>query len=260
MVFPLKVCITLLLVLIITEISKRINPAIGGILMGLPLGAGLSTFFLAYEQGVPFLINAIPYGILGLGSSLLLSLGYYLTNRWFPHPVRWISALRGSLGGVVIYGAVSYLYRCFSINLGQAVGVTFFVMIFNFFLVRWLIPPALKPPKKKISLLLVLYRAGITGIFIAVVTALAPKLGPVWSGILSAFPIVLYQVMVFLHVEEGPEVYPGIIIGFAYSVGNLLVFYLLLAFLLPYMSLPATYSIVYGVSFVFLYLLNRLRH
>lgn len=258
--FFIKILITLILVILLTEISKRVRPAVGGILMGLPLGAGLSTYFLAYEQGIPFLIQAIPWGILGLSSSLVFSLAYYLTDRFFPHPVRVVSALRSSLVAIVVYGLVSSGLRLFPLRLEVALLVTLGAIFLNLGLVRWLIPPSIKPPKTQFSLTLILLRGVITAFTIALITGMARIIGPVWSGILSAFPIVLFQVLVFLHVEEGSRVYPGIITGFAYSVLNLLLFYLLLAFFLPLIGLNLTYLIVYLSSMVFLYLLNRLRH
>ncbi len=258
--FFIKILITLVLVILLTEVSKRVRPAVGGILMGLPLGAGLSTYFLAYEQGIPFLLKAIPWGILGLSSSLFFSLSYYLTDRFFPHPVRIVAALRSSLVAILVYGVVSLGLRLLPLRLEIALLVTFGMIFLNLGLVRWLIPPSVKPPKTQFSLKLILVRGLVTALTIASITGMARVIGPVWSGILSAFPIVLFQVLVFLHVEEGPKVYPGIITGFAYSVMNLLVFYLLLALLLPVLGLNLTYVIVYLFSMVFLYLLNRLRH
>ena len=258
--FFVKILITLALVILLTEISKRVRPAVGGILMGLPLGAGLSTYFLAYEQGIPFLLQAIPWGILGLSSSLLFALSYYLADKFFPHPLRFISALRCSFAAMLVYGVASIGLRSLPLRMEIALPVTLGVIFLNFLVVRWIIPPSLKPPKTHMSLPLILLRGLITAVTIALFTGIAHLIGPAWSGILSAFPIVLFQVLVFLHVEEGPKVYPGVITGFSYSVTNLLLFYLLLAFLLPVASLHLTYVIIYLFSMVFLYLLNRLRH
>jgi hypothetical protein len=258
--FFVKILITLVLVILLTEISKRVRPAVGGILMGLPLGAGLSTYFLAYEQGIPFLLQAIPWGILGLSSSLLFALSYYLAERFFPHTLRIVSALRSSLAAILAYGVASMGLRMLPLRLGIALPVTLGMIILNFLAVHWIIPPSIKPPKTHISLPLILLRGLITAVTIALLTGMARIIGPAWSGILSAFPIVLFQVLVFLHVEEGPKVYPGVITGFSYSVLNLLLFYLLLALLLPVVGLNLTYVIVYLFSMVFLYLLNRVRH
>ncbi len=258
--FFVKILITLVLVILLTEISRKVRPAVGGILMGLPLGAGLSTYFLAYEQGIPFLLQAIPWGILGLSSSLVFSLSYYLVDRFFPHPIRIISAFRSSSGAIFMYGVVSLVLRLLPLRLGVALLVTSGMIFLNLGLVRWLVPPSIKPPKTGTSLRLILLRGLITAFTIATITGIARIIGPAWSGILSAFPVILFQVLVFLHVEEGPKVYPGIITGFAYSVMNLLLFYLFLALLLPVIGLNLTYLIVYLFSMVFLYLLNRLRH
>ena len=173
--------------------------------MGLPLGAGLSTYFLAYEQGIPFLLQAIPWGILGLSSSLLFALAYYLADRFFPHPLRLVSTLRSSLVAILAYGVASMGLRLLPLRLGIALPVTLGVIFLNFLAVRWIIPPSIKPPKTRLSPPLILLRGLITAVTIASLTGMARMIGPAWSGVLSAFPIVLFQVLVFLHVEEGPK-------------------------------------------------------
>lgn len=258
--FTIKICLTLFIVLLLTEISKRVKPAVGGILMGLPLGAGLSTYFLAFEQGIPFLLEAIPGGIFGLSSSLLFSLSYYLADRWLVIKNRLLSSIVSSCISILVYALVSVGGRMLNLSLGSSLLITVTMIAGNLLVVRWLIPPSIKPPTKKLSFTLLFIRAFLTALTIAVITGIAHLIGPVWAGILSAFPIVLFQVLVFLHVEEGPQVYPGIITGFAYSVTNLLLFYLMLAFLLPKVGLNLTFLLVYVFSAIFLYLLNRVRH
>jgi uncharacterized membrane protein (GlpM family) len=58
-----KLIISILVVVILSEISKKINPLLGGILSGLPLGTGLAVYFISYEKGIEFLIGGIPWAV-----------------------------------------------------------------------------------------------------------------------------------------------------------------------------------------------------
>jgi len=58
----IKILISTVIVVLLAEISTRINPVLGGILSGLPLGAGLSVYFISYQNGIEFLVTGIPWG------------------------------------------------------------------------------------------------------------------------------------------------------------------------------------------------------
>jgi hypothetical protein len=63
MLVLIKLVLSVIIIVAIAEISKKISPQIGGIISGLPLGTGLSIYFISYEQGVDFTIKGVPWGI-----------------------------------------------------------------------------------------------------------------------------------------------------------------------------------------------------
>jgi len=79
----IKIIISTLIVVLLAEISTRVNPVLGGIFSGLPLGAGLSVYFISYQEGIPFLVRGIPWGISALSSSILFCFFYLITGRYF---------------------------------------------------------------------------------------------------------------------------------------------------------------------------------
>ena len=79
----IKILISTVIVVLLAEISTRINPVLGGILSGLPLGAGLSVYFISYQNGIEFLVTGIPWGISALSSSILFCFFYFITGRYF---------------------------------------------------------------------------------------------------------------------------------------------------------------------------------
>ena len=62
----LKIAIAAVTVVVLAEIAKRVDPVLSGVLLGLPLGAGLSVYFVALEQGVDFIVPGLPWAIAGL--------------------------------------------------------------------------------------------------------------------------------------------------------------------------------------------------
>ena len=67
----LKIAIAAATVVGLAEIAKRIDPVLSGVLLGLPLGAGLSVYFVAAEQGVDFVVPGLPWAIAGLCSAVV---------------------------------------------------------------------------------------------------------------------------------------------------------------------------------------------
>ena len=105
----------------------------------------------------------------------------------------------------------------------------------------------------------VIFRAVVGGLTVATVTSLAGVVGAGWSGIMSAFPAMLFPILLVLHFEEGDRLYPGVIEGFGYGIGNLVIFYVLLSFLLPRLGLNLSFVILYAVSVLVLLAIARLR-
>jgi hypothetical protein len=257
--FMVKFLITVFVVVGLSEAAKRINPNFAGILLGLPLGAGITAYFFTYEQGVPFMLGAVPWAIAGLSASLLFTLAYVLAGRWFPRGNRITAMTVSTLAAVIVFFGFSFLLRLLEIDMLKALLLTGAVIALNIFALSRLGIGRGDRSARPMTSGVLLFRAVTAGLTITVITGLANIVGPGWSGILSAFPVMLFPLLLVLHYEEGHRLYPGVAYGFAFSVTNLVLFYVLIAVLLPRVHLNIAFVILYAASTLYLWSLNKAR-
>lgn len=256
-----KLIISIILVLLLAEVSKRVNPLLGGMLSGLPLGAGLSVYFVSFSEGIEFMMNGIPWAIAGLASSLLFCLFYLLADRWLKSNYLILSILVSSLLGFIAFFLCGFGIYSLDLNLLLALVIFGSVFALNLIIVNRLkIEYTLKKDKKRVDTIwLILFRGLVVGIIISIITGVASIVGSKWTGILSSFPSTLFALLLVLHFEEKDRLYPSVIYGFSYSVTTLVVFYLSCLYFLPKVGLNTGFIIVYLISFLYLYLFNKLK-
>ena len=252
-----KLIISIAVVVGLAEIAKRVDPALSGVLLGLPLGAGLTVYFISFEQGVEFLLPGIPWAIAGLASSLLFCLGYLWAGRQIKTG-RIVSVISGSLAATALFFISGAFLRSLELDVIRATLLFLVVAAGNLLILRFLPGGTEQKKAGPLSPKELLLRALIAGLIITGVTMAAPLAGSRWAGILSSFPSTLYALLVIVHYETGDELYPVIIRGFARSVTTLAVFYLGCLAALPFFGLNLGFAIVYAISAAYLFLLHHL--
>lgn len=251
-----KLVVSILSVAGLAELAKRVDPALSGILLGLPLGAGLSVYFIAYEQGIGFFAAGLPWAIAGLASSLLFCLGYLVVGQKYTERLASMGA--GSLAAMTAFFASGLLIRSMDLGIIDAFFVFLVVAVGNIALLRLIPGRTSVRQNKPFSLKEMLTRGLIAGLIITAITAAAPLAGSRWAGILSSFPSTLYALLVIVHYESGNDLYPAIIFNFGRSVTALAVFYLGCWVILPMFGLNLGFAIVYCISALYLYGLHKL--
>ncbi|MHC1761188.1 MAG: hypothetical protein AB9917_17095 [Negativicutes bacterium] len=249
----LKIVISLGTVVALAEIAKRVDPVLSGVFLGLPLGAGLAVYFIAYEQGLAFLIQGIPWAIAGLAASVMFCTAYLFAGRRFDGR-RLLSIVFCSLVAMGVFFVAGAWIRSLDLTLLSGTILFLAIAMFNLFILRW--TAGVQPAKaaKPLGGKGLLLRGVLAGLIILGVTMAAPLAGSQWAGILSSFPSTLYALLVIVHFETGNELYPSIINGFAHSVPALAVFYLGCVVLLPILGLNLGFIGVYVISAGYIYL------
>lgn len=236
------------------------NPIMGGLVSGLPLGAGLSVYFVSASLGIEFMVRGIPWAIAGLSSSLLFCLCYLLVGKYSKVEQKIVKILLSSLGGLCSFLLSALLIKGLNLNLWSACIVFTIIYILNIMALKN-IPDLRNSPissGKANTIPALLLRGSIVGVIVSVITGAAILVGSRWTGILSSFPSTLYALLLILHYEEGDNMYPGVIYGFSFSVITLVVFYLSCLILLPGFGLNLGYVLIYLITFIFLYFFNKL--
>jgi hypothetical protein len=257
--FLIKFFITVSVVIGLSETAKRINPNLAGILMGLPLGAGITTYFFTLEQGVPFMLGAVPWAVAGLSASLLFTLVYVLAGRVYPIRGRILPMVVSTVSAASVFFVFVVIISLFAIDMPRSLVLTAAVMIFNVFILRGLGIRGDKAATLPTTFGVLIFRSAAAGLSITIITGLARVVGPSWSGLISTFPVMTFPLLLALHYEEGDRIYPGVVYGFAFGVSNLVIFYTLASVLLPRFSLNTAFVLLYSVSALYLWGLNKIR-
>jgi hypothetical protein len=196
-IFILKLFLTPLLIAALTLIGRRWGPAVSGAVAGLPLTSGPVSVFLALEQGKAFAATAAVGTLAGLIAVGAFCFAYALV------------ASRTNCTTTAIAGAAAFSV-CASLLLLAPLGLvaTFIVVVFFLAIVLRMMPRArvstsvaifLAEPKWDLAL-----RMAIATGLVFLLTAIAPKLGPQMTGLVSPFPVFGGVLAVFAHRHFGP--------------------------------------------------------
>jgi len=253
----LKIAIAAVTVVVLAEIAKRVDPVLSGVLLGLPLGAGLSVYFVALEQGVDFIVPGLPWAIAGLCAAMIFCTVYLFTGLRLKVG-RQLGIFCCSVAAAAAFFVSGALIRNLEWTVLSATATFLSVAAANIYLLRQLPLPKSVGGSNPVGFRGLLLRGLIAGLIITAVTLAAPLAGSQWTGILSSFPSTLYALLVIVHFETGNTVYPGIILSFSRSVPALAVFYIGCLALLPTLGLNQGFLVVYAISAGYVYLTHKM--
>jgi hypothetical protein len=215
----LKLVVTPALIGAATLAGRRWGQSIGGWLVGLPLTTGPVAFFIALDHGESFAAAAVVGSLAGAVAEVAFSLAY----GWSALRRSWPTAL---LAGTVAYGAVAALVQ------GLALGaVALFALVIVALAVSLRLMPRgapgtapVVPPRWDLPARMVLATT-----VVLVLTALAPRLGARWSGLLATYPLFAAILTAFGHRLQGAGAAIGVLRGLLFGLFSFAGFCLVLA-------------------------------
>jgi hypothetical protein len=224
------------LVTLVTLAVRRWGPAVGGWLAGLPIVAGPVLVFYALEQGNAFAARAAHGTLAGLIATVAFAVTYAPASKRLP----WYLCML--LGWVVFAAAIVALYFMQPGLVASLVVLVAATVFGRRMLRRVRFPPspsasarqAAEPglrsqeyggrvpspgrsaradPPGDLSIRLV-----ATATLVLVLTGLASRLGPAWSGLLNAFPVLTTIVAVFSHAQRGAAAAVAFLHGYLQAI------------------------------------------
>jgi hypothetical protein len=204
-----KIVLPVGMIAVVTVVSHRYGPAIGGILGTVPSKGGPVLLFLAIEQGPSFAATAAATAIGGAGGCGVFCLVY----------ARVCGRVGWPLAGAAAYGAFAATWAVMllvsSIGLWATVVATFAILLIS----RRLLPAAPPITGRRATAATELPARMIAGAGMVVfVTTAGPGLGAVISGLLATIPTVAAVLALFTHAEEGPERTIGVMRGMTHGL------------------------------------------
>ncbi|XWN30589.1 MAG: hypothetical protein ROR55_24465 [Devosia sp.] len=216
----IKILVTAVMVLTLSAINERVGARIAGVLAGFPLGIAVSLFFIGVEQGAPFAALSSVSALGGLGAALVFCAAYWQASA----RLKVMNALGASLAGIVAFlgaaAAISALPQNTWVLLAVVVALTVLAAV----IFRSIdVTGTDTLPRIKMGPKVLAFRAGLASALVLLITGLAGIVGETWAGLLSGFPVTLYPVLLIAHLTYAKEVAHGIIKGFPFGVGSLVI-------------------------------------
>ena len=257
MSFPLllffaKIGLSAGMVITITLIAERVSTRFAGVLLGFPLGAGLTFFFTGIEQGPLFAAESAPWAIQGLSATLVFCLFYSQSGKMVPGNSA-ISLLKPTLWGLSgFFGTAWFLQYAIQDQLWLRIAtvVVVFVGVAVFF--RLSPSPAIRQ-KVPATALILTSRALFAAVVIIIITAMAKAVGPRWSGIFAAFPTTVLPTVWILHYHYGSQTISALFREIPLGMLAIVLFSCAVYYTFP--RLGVCYGILISYAVAFLYLL-----
>ncbi|MFI5327639.1 MAG: hypothetical protein ACHQ7H_15475, partial [Candidatus Rokuibacteriota bacterium] len=212
--------------------------SIGGWLVGLPLTTGPVAFFIALDHGESFAAAAVVGSLAGAVAEVAFSLAY----GWSALRRSWPTAL---LAGTVAYAAAAAAVQ----GLGLGAVALFGLVVVSLALALRLMPPGapgaapVVAPRWDLPARMVLATT-----VVLVLTALAPRLGARWSGLLATYPLFAAILTAFGHRQEGAGAAIGVLRGLLFGLFSFAGFCLVLALGLVPLGIATAFAAAVAVA------------
>lgn len=248
-----KLVVSIGIVLGLSLIAERVSTRIAGLLAGYPLGTAIALFFIGLEIAPTFAAESAVFSLAGFTATMALGGGYLLCGR--RDGLRGV--LAGTAGGLVAWSLTSLVLTSFEFNRISGTLVTL-IAIFGF---TWLYRHV---PEVRITARAggqrwpaLAMRAGLATLIVFIVTGLAHVVPASWAGMLAAFPISMYPLLVILHLTHGAAPAATVIKHYPAGLGSLLSYTLCVS--LTYATLGLLWGTLLGFVAATLWLLAWMR-
>jgi hypothetical protein len=227
----IKLALMPFLIASVTLCVRRWGAGIGGWVGGFPWVAGPISFFMAWEQGAPFVANTIPSALMGSVGTVLFAFVYArLSARWHWFPTVMVS--------YSVFFVIAYFTFMFTPSLLEAGIVNALVLTVTLYFFPKPRQSAAPPRQPRYDIPL---RMLVATVFVLVLTQAADSLGPQWSGILTPFPIMTSTLAVFTHAQQGPAATARILYGLLLAGYGFVAFLLGVHWIVPLLPIGWAY-------------------
>lgn len=228
----------MVMVIGITWIAERGSSRFAGVLLGFPLGAGVSLLFIGLEQGADFAAQSGLWTMQGLFPTLLWCLSYQILAvklKRFPRTTAVLLSLVFSL--CCYLPATLLVMQLIPQSFGVRLLLTLVSLLVLALIFRRTNPKSCTIRPLPLSLPLLIGRALLTGLIILAITGSAANVGSHWSGVFSAFPATILPVVLILHTHYGPEILCALFRELPMGMLAIVVFSLAIAWSYPLMGI-----------------------
>lgn len=200
-----KAAFSIGLVIALSLTAERVGPRVAGLLTGLPLGAGIVVIFTGIEQGPVFAAEAAYHMVPSFFTTLVFILVYgaVAASR---NEGGLKAIVAPSIAAILGYAMAAYVVSLTQIPLIVSLPVIALLLILTSKLMAYL-PNTPIVTRVRFGWGVLMFRALVAALSIVIISSGAGAIGPQWTGILTAFPITLYPLILVIHITyRGEEI------------------------------------------------------
>ncbi len=246
----LKAIVSIAIVVGLSIAAERSGPRLAGLLIGLPLGAGMVVVFTGYEQGPDFAAAAAVHMVPGFLTTLVF---IYIYGAIAARQNRGglAAVIMPSIGAHIGYGIAAWVLSQFQLALAVAVPLMAIGVVIGHRAMASL-PDNPITARVTFGWKVLAFRAGMATVVIIIITSIAGQVGPQWTGLLTAYPITLLPLILVLHITyTGAEV-AAVLKHVPFAMGSVTSFCLAIVFMVPAFGLGLGILMAYGAAATYL--------
>ena len=215
--FLLKIAVPPVLVAVMSLAARRWGPTVGGLLMGLPWMTGPVLFFLAFDRGGEFAVTACVGIQIGVICIYAFILAYAAVSFVAPWPVCLLAAT------TAFVTTAALLVQGGPISLPAAAAAALAATVATYYLLPQPRTAAVPTPLPWWD---IPARMLVTLLLVALIVSSADQLGPLLSGVVSTYPVILIVIGSFTHHQWGVDAVWHVQRGLTVSLVNFIAFFL----------------------------------
>lgn len=254
--FLMKAVISISIVVGLSLIAERAGPRVAGLLTGLPLGAGMVIIFTGAEQGPDFAAASAHHMVPGFVTTLVFIYLYA-----FSAAKRRIGGIKGVIVPSLLanggYALSAWLMSFTAIPLQYSIPMIAVCLFLASRLMRSL-PNTPIMARVSFGWRVMAFRAGMATAAILLITGIAGNVGAQWTGLLTAFPITLYPLILVLHITYAGEEIAAVLKHVPAGLGGVVSFCVTAAFSLPAFGLGVGAGLAFLAAATYLITFSQL--
>lgn len=238
--FLIKLVVITAFILTLSIVAERSSPTLAGLLSGYPTGSALTLFWFGVEQSPTFAADSAIYNATGLVALQAFIFTYYHVLK----RVRRLVTLLPSLAACAAFFVIIVLLHLANFGAAGTIALVMVsVVVFSGLLMQ--IPDTTIQAPIRLTARALLARVSISAPIIVLITVAAKLVGPAWAGLLSAFPMTLYPLILIVQHNYCKENVYTVIKAVPQGIGSILCYSLTLAYVYP------IYGVIHGTVLCF---------
>lgn len=239
------------MVITITLVAERVSTRLAGVLLGFPLGVGLSLFFLGIEYGRDFAAESALWCTQGILAALGFCAVYLQAALWMPRnrPLAICGCILLASSGYLLFSLLIHALMPESASIRSLLMLLLLTACISLFS---RIPNQGIARQQRVTPAILAFRGLFAAAVILGITGMAGVVGARWSGLFAAFPTTILPSVAVIHHRYGKDAALSLFRELPLGMIAILVFATAVHFTYPGHGVLVGTAIAYGLAAAYL--------